>query len=425
VNLLALTPLFYYILLLGGYVMHKKLVALALSAALAVSFTGCQNSAASSSSETSTAESSATETSAAAASSTSDASGEIKIGAVLPLTGSIAAFGQSAQKALQLLEEEVNSSGGVNGQNVKFVFADDEGKPATAATVGQKLINSEKVVGIVGPLTSNCALSLAPIAQQYSVPMITGTGTNEKITQTGDFIFRTCFIDPFQGKVMAKLASTDLGAKTAAILYDNGNDYSKGLAEKFQASFEEAGGEIVASETYLTGDKDFNAQLTKIAATNPDVLFLPDYYSTVAVIAKQARSAGITATFLGGDGWDSADLFNIGGDAVNGAYFSNHYSLDDTADEVVEFIKAFKAKYDDEVPDAMAALNYDAGKVLIQSIEKAGSTDAQAIQEALTEYDGTVVSGHIQFDENRDAVKAAVIIKTEDGKETFYSKVEP
>jgi len=394
--------------------MHKKLLALALSATLAVSFTGCQNSTASS-----------TDSSAAASSAASEASGEIKIGAVLPLSGSVAAFGQSGQKALQLLEEQVNSSGGVNGQNVKFIFADDEGKPATAATVGQKLINSEKVVGIVGPLTSNCALSLAPIAQQYSVPMVTGTGTNEKITQTGDYIFRTCFIDPFQGQVVAKLASTDLKAQTAAMLYDNGNDYSKGLAENFQKSFEEAGGTIVSSETYLTGDKDFNAQLTKIAATNPDVLFLPDYYSTVAVIAKQARSAGIEATLLGGDGWDSADLFSIGGEAVDGAYFSNHYSPDDTADEVVEFIKAFKEKYNDEIPDAMAALNYDAGKVLIQSIEKAGSTDAAAIQKALTEYDGTVVSGHIQFDENRDAVKAAVIIKTEDGKETFYTKVEP
>jgi branched-chain amino acid transport system substrate-binding protein len=232
VNLLALTPLFYYILLLGGYVMHKKLVALALSAALAVSFTGCQNSAASSSSETSTAESSATETSAAAASSTSDASGEIKIGAVLPLTGSIAAFGQSAQKALQLLEEEVNSSGGVNGQNVKFVFADDEGKPATAATVGQKLINSEKVVGIVGPLTSNCALSLAPIAQQYSVPMITGTGTNEKLHKPAILFSALALLTRSKEKLWQS-SPARFGGKTAAILYDNGNDYSKGLAENF------------------------------------------------------------------------------------------------------------------------------------------------------------------------------------------------
>ncbi|WP_326975587.1 ABC transporter substrate-binding protein [Caproicibacter sp. BJN0012] len=402
--------------------MNKRLIALALSAAMIASLTGCQSGSGGSSAAGSAAPSAAAESSGTGSAA---ASGEIKIGVVLPLTGSVAAFGQSGQKGLQLLEEQVNSSGGIGGQNVKFIFSDDEGKPATAVTVGQKLINSDKVVAIVGPLTSNCCLSLAPICQQYKVPMVTGTGTNEAVTQVGDFIFRTCFIDPFQGQVVAKLASTDLKAKTAAMLYDNGNDYSKGLAKNFQKSFEAAGGKVVGSETYLTGDKDFNAQLTNIAAKNPDVMFLPDYYSTVAVIAKQARSAGIRATFLGGDGWDSADLFSIGGDAVDGAYFSNHYSPDDTADEVVQFIKEFKAKYSNEVPDAMAALNYDAGKVLIQSIQKAGSTDAAAIQGALKAYDGTVVSGHIKFNESRDAVKSAVIIKTDGGKETFYTKVEP
>ena len=404
--------------------MNKKLVALALCAAMMASFTGCQTGSGSSSAAGSAGASSASAASSGAG-STAASGGEVKIGVVLPLTGSVAAFGQSGQKGLQLLEEQVNATGGINGQKVNFVFSDDEGKPASAVTVGQKLINSDKVVAIVGPLTSNCCLSLAPICQQYKIPMVTGTGTNEKVTQVGDFIFRTCFIDPFQGQVVAKLASTDLKAKTAAILYDNGNDYSKGLAQNFQKNFEAAGGKIVDSETYLTGDKDFNAQLTKISATNPDVLFLPDYYSTVAVIAKQARSAGIKSTFLGGDGWDSADLFSIGGDAVNGAYFSNHYSPDDTSAEVVEFIKEFKAKYNNEVPDAMAALNYDAGKVLIQCIQKAGSTDAAAIQGALKAYDGTVVSGHIKFNENRDAVKSAVIIKTDGGKETFYTKVEP
>ncbi|QNK40805.1 ABC transporter substrate-binding protein [Caproicibacter fermentans] len=406
--------------------MHKKLVALALSAAMVASFTGCQNASGSSSAATSAAASSAASGSASSGSSGAALSGEVKIGAVMPLTGSVAAFGQSGQKALQLLEDQVNADGGINGQKLTFVFVDDEGKPATAATVGKKLIDNDKVVAIVGPLTSNCALSLAPIAQQYKIPMVTGTGTNEKVTKVGDFIFRTCFIDPFQGKVVAKLASSDLKAQTAAMLYDNGNDYSKGLAQNFQKSFEANGGKVVSSETYLTGDKDFNAQLTKIAATNPDVLFLPDYYSTVAVIAKQARSAGIKATFLGGDGWDSADLFKIGGDAVNGAYFSNHYSPDDTSAEVVQFIKDFKSKYNTtDAPDAMAALNYDAGKVLVQSIQKAGSTDSAAIQSALKAYDGTVVSGHIKFDENRDAIKSAVIIKTDGGKETFYTKVEP
>jgi branched-chain amino acid transport system substrate-binding protein len=391
-------------------------MACVLSLALTVSFSACQAGPSGSSAGGDT----------GASAQNSAASGEtIKIGVVTPLTGQTSSFGQSAKKGLELLEEQVNSAGGINGQKVDFLVQDDEGKAATAVTVGQKLINSDKVVAIVGPLTSTCANSLAPICQQYQVPMVTGTGTNTKITEAGDFIFRTCFIDPFQGQVMAKFASEDLKAKTAAILFNNGDDYSKGLAEAFKSNFTSKGGRIVAEETYNTGDKDFNAQLTKIAPKKPDVMFLPDYYSTVAVIAKEARSAGVKATFLGGDGWDSSELFSIGGDAVNGVYFSNHYAADDTAKEVVQFIKDYKAKYSNTVPDAMAALNYDAGKVLLESIKKAGSTDANAIKEALKSYDGTVVSGHIKFNEKRDAVKAAVIIKTVDGKEKFFKKIQP
>lgn len=352
-------------------------------------------------------------------------SGPIKIGVIMPLSGQISAFGQSGQKGLQLLEEQTNSAGGINGRKVSFVFMDDEGKAATSVSAAQKLITNDKVVAIVGPLTSTCANSVAPIAQKYKVPMVTGTGTNANITKAGDYIFRTCFIDPFQGTVVAKFAASDLKAKTAAILYNNGDDYSKGLADNFKSSFVAAGGKVVESETYNTGDKDFNAQLTKIAGTNPDVLMLPDYYNTTAVIAKEARAMGIKATFLGGDGWDSSDLFSIGGSAVEGAYFSNHYSPDENTPEVTQFLKDYKAKYSNEVPDAMAALNYDAGKVLIQSIQKAGKTDGASVRNALKAYDGTVVSGHITFDKNRDAVKPAVIIVTKDGKEQFYKTVNP
>lgn len=351
-------------------------------------------------------------------------SGDIKIGVVMPLTGAVSTFGQSGKNGLTLLQEQINNKGGINGKKIQFVFGDDENKPASAVSVGQKLINDDKVVAIVGPLTSTCANSLAPIAQQNNIPMVSGTATNPKVTQAGDFIFRTCFIDPFQGTVVAKFASDDLKAKTAAILYDNGNDYSKGLADYFKQAFEAAGGKIVASETYSTNDQDFNAQLTKIKPTNPDVLLLPDYYQTVGLIAKQARSVGITATFLGGDGWDSADLFKVGGDAVNGAYFSDHYSADDTTPEVVQFITDYKAKYN-SVPDAMAALNYDAGKVLVQAIQNAGSTDPDKIKEALQKYDGNVVSGHITFDKDRNAVKSAVIIKADGGKFNFVKKVNP
>lgn len=379
--------------------MVKKLTACLLSLALTASFAGCQ---------------------AGAGSNAAGGGDTLKIGFVTPLTGAASSYGQSGQKGLQLLEEQTNKAGGINGKKVQFISVDDEGKAASAVTGGQKLINSDKVVAIVGPVTSTCANSLAPICQQYKIPMITGTGTNEKITKNGDFIFRTCFIDPFQGKVMAKFSAEDLKAKTAAILYNNGDDYSKGLADAFKSNFT---GTIADTETYNTGDKDFSAQLTKIAAKNADVLFLPDYYSTVAVIMKEARSAGIKSTFLGGDGFDSPQLFSIGGDAVDGCYFSNHYAADDTSKEVVQFIKDYKAKFNNADPDAFAALTYDAGKVLLESIKKANSTDGAAIQSALKSYDGTVVCGHIQFDADRNAVKSAVIIKTDNGKEKFYKKV--
>lgn len=392
--------------------MNRKILAAVLSAAMTLSLAGCQGG----NSATASPASGTTSTGAAASGDT------IKIGVVTPLTGQTSTFGQSAQKGLQLLEEETNAAGGILGKKVQFIFSDDEGKAATAVTVGQKLINSDKVVAIVGPLTSTCANSLAPICQQDQIPMVTGTGTNSKITEAGDFIFRTCFIDPFQGKVMAKFASEDLKAKTAAILYNAGDDYSKGLADAFKSNFTQNGGSIVDAETYNTGDKDFNAQLTKVAPKNPDVMFLPDYYNTVAVIAKEARAAGIKSTFLGGDGWDSTELFSIGSDAVNGAYFSDHYAADDTSANVVQFIKDYKAKFNSD-PDAFAALTYDAGKVLFDSIKKAGGTDANAIKNALKNYQGTVVCGNIKFDSDRNAVKAAVIIKADNGKNKFYKKV--
>ncbi len=351
--------------------------------------------------------------------------GIIKIGVVVPLTGQQSTFGQSAKKSIAMLQDETNGAGGINGRKVEFLIQDDEGKAATSVTVGKKLLDSDKVVAIVGPLLSTCANSLAPICQQSGVPMVTGTGTNVNITKAGDFIFRTCFIDPFQGEVMAKFASEDRKAKTAAILYNIGDDYSKGLAQAFSDSFTSKGGKVVDKETYNTGDKDFNAQLTKIAPSAPDVLFLPEYYGDVGVIAREARSTGIKATLLGGDGWDSPQLFQIGSDAVNDSYFSNHYAADDTSKEVVDFVKAYKARYGGETPDAMAALNYDAAKVLLQSIQKANSTDGSKIRDALKNYDGTVVSGHIKFNENRDAVKAAVIIKTDNGQEKFFKKIQP
>lgn len=377
--------------------MKKQFVACVLGLALAVSFMGCKEG---------------TSGSGAAG------SGTIKIGFIGPLTGSASSYGQSSEKALKLFEEQINKEGGINGKKVQVIYVDDEGKAASCVTGGKKLINSDKVVAIVGPVTSTCANSLAPICQASNIPMITGTGTDVNITTAGDCVYRTCFTDPFQGKVMADFATGDLKAQTAAILYNNGDDYSKGLAEAFKSTFS---GTIVDTETYNPGDKDFNAQLTKIATKKPDVLFLPEYYSDVGVIAREARNMGITATFLGGDGFDSPQLFSIGGDAVNGVYFSHHFSPSDTSEVVTKFISDYKAKYNSE-PDAFAALTYDTGKVLCECIKKAGSTDANAIKNALKDYNAAGVTGNIKFDSDRNAVKTAVIIKTVDGKETLYKK---
>ncbi|WP_320045991.1 ABC transporter substrate-binding protein [uncultured Ilyobacter sp.] len=347
----------------------------------------------------------------------------IKIGSILPLTGDIATFGESSKNGLLILQDEVNEAGGINGKKIEFLFEDDENKPASSASVAQKLINNDKVVAIIGSISSKCSIAVGPIATQSKIPMITPTSTNPKVTtQGGEYVFRACFIDPFQGKILAKFSAEDLKVKKAAILYDVANDYSKGLAEFFQKGFEEAGGEVVAVETYNTGDSDFNAQLTKISALKPEVLLLPDYYNTVGLIAKQARSTGIDAIFLGGDGWDSPDLFTVGGDAIDGGYFTNHYSPEDTSPEVVAFKEAYEKRFN-SVPSAFSALSYDAGKILVAAIEKTGSTDGEKIKEALKATDITAVSGRVKYDEDRNPIKGAVILKTEAGQQKFFKKI--
>jgi branched-chain amino acid transport system substrate-binding protein len=347
----------------------------------------------------------------------------IKIGSILPLTGDISTFGQSSKNGLLILQDEVNEAGGIDGKKIEFVFEDDENKPASSASVAQKLINNDKVVAIIGSIASKCSIAVGPIATQNKIPMITPTSTNPKVTtQGGEYVFRACFIDPFQGKILAKFSAEDLKVKKAAILYDVANDYSKGLAEFFEKGFKEAGGEVVAVETYNTGDSDFNAQLTKISAFKPEVLLLPDYYNTVGLIAKQARSTGIDAIFLGGDGWDSPDLFSVGGEAIEGGYFTNHYSPADTSPEVVAFKTAYETRFN-EVPSAFSALAYDAGKILVAAIEKAGTTDGEKLKDALKATDIKAVSGNIRYDEDRNPIKGAVILKTEDGQQKFVKKV--
>lgn len=352
--------------------------------------------------------------------------GDIVIGAVLPLTGDIATFGESSKNALELLKEEVNKAGGINGQKITFKYEDDENKPANAPNAASKLID-QKVVGIIGSVSSKCSLAMGPVVNAAKIPMITSTSTNPDVTtKGGEYVFRACFIDPFQGTVLAKFANEDLKAKTAAVLYDVGNDYSKGLAEFFEAGFKKAGGTVVAKESYNAGDKDFKAQLTKIKGLNPEVILLPDYYSTVGLISKQARDLGIKATFVGGDGWDSEDLTKVAGDSIDGGYFSNHYSPDSTDPEVTKFKKAYGEKYSGKVPDALAALAYDGGKIMVEAIKKAGTTEGSKLKQAIQDTkDVALVSGKVTYDKDRNPVKGAVIIKMVGGKQTFVKTVNP
>jgi branched-chain amino acid transport system substrate-binding protein len=349
---------------------------------------------------------------------------EIKIGGVGPLTGEAATFGASTKNGYDMAVAEWNAKGGVLGKQVKMTFADDKGDPAEGATVFTKLIEQDKSVAIVGTVMSKVSLAGAPICQNAKIPMMATSSTNPKVTLVGDYIFRTCFIDPFQGTVGAVFAFNDLKAKKAACIFDVGNDYTKGLSEFFKAKFTTLGGEVVGYEGHATGTTDFKAQLTKVLAAKPDVLYVSDYYNDVALIAKQARELGFKGPLLGGDGWDSPKLMEVGGAAVEGCFFTNHYSQDDTAPLVQAFVKSYKAKYGAD-PDALAALGYDATNIMLDAIQRAGKTDGASIKDALVKTDLQTVTGHVKFDGDRNPVKSAVIIEIKGGKQVFKTTVNP
>jgi len=349
---------------------------------------------------------------------------EIKIGGVGPLTGEAATFGVSTKNGYDMAIAECNAKGGILGKQVKLVFADDKGDPAEGATVFTKLIEQDKVCAIIGTVMSKVCLAGAPICQNAQIPNIVTTATNPKITEVGNYIFRASFIDPFQGTVGAKFAFNELKAKKAGCLFDVGNDYTKGLSEYFKATFTQLGGQVVGYEGHASGTTDFKAQLTKILAAKPDVLYVSDYYNDVVLIAKQARELGFKGPLLGGDGWDSPKLTEIGGAAVEGCYFTNHYSPDDVSPVVQDFVKAYKAKYN-SVPDAYATLAYVATDIMLNAITRAGSTDGPAIQAAMAKTDLACVTGQIKFDDHRNPVKSAVIIQIKDGKQVYKSTVNP
>ncbi len=344
--------------------------------------------------------------------SCSDKSGNtIKIGGIAPLSGGVAVYGLECTDGVNLAVAEINAAGGILGKQVEYIVEDDEGDPAKSVNAYTKLTTQKGVGLIIGSLTSGCSIAVTSTAQAQGVVQIAPAATAVSLTDAGNYIFRACYTDPFQGKIGGKFAAENLGLKKAAILYDIGNDYSVGLMENFVAEFTSLGGEVVATESYMTNDVDFNAQLTKIKSAQPDVVYLPDYYGTVALIAKQLRAQGIECPIVGADGWDG--LVEDAGDEVVGGYYSNHYAADSTDPAVVKFIEGFKAKYNGRIPNAFAALGYDSMYMLKNAIEAAGTTDPAAVRDALESSEGNYVTGHIRFDEKHNPVKSAVMVKIE------------
>ena len=350
---------------------------------------------------------------------------EILVGEYGSLTGGIATFGISTKNASEMAFEEINAKGGVLGKQIKLLVEDDQSKPEEAGTAVTKLINQNHVVAMLGHVASSHSLAAAPICQSNKVPMISPSSTNPRVTQVGDYIFRVCFTDTFTGELVAKFVYDTLKARKVAILVDVRSDYSVGLQTFFGEAFKRRGGEIVANQSYSQGDSDFRAQLTQIKATNPEAIYVPGYYTEVGTIVHQGRELGITVPFVGSDGWDSPKLWEIGGEALNGCYFSNHYSTDDPNPAVQKFVNDYKAKYG-QVPDALAALGYDAARVLADAITRAGSTDGDKVRKAIgATKDFPGVTGSITINAERNAVKPAVILKVENGKYLLVETITP
>ncbi|MBX5481416.1 MAG: ABC transporter substrate-binding protein [Myxococcaceae bacterium] len=349
----------------------------------------------------------------------------ILIGEVGSLTGPEATFGVSTRNGIDLAIQQENAAGGVKGKKLKVRVYDDQSKPEEAANAVTRLISQDRVAVILGEVASSNSLAMAPKAQAAQTPMITPSSTNEKVTQVGDYIFRVCFIDAFQGYAMAKFAHDTLKVKTAAILKDQKSDYSLGLTKVFNTKFTEFGGKIVTIEAYSKGDTDFRAQLTAIKSAKPEALYIPGYYTDIGVIARQARELGIKTILLGGDGWESPTLTELGGSALDGSYYTNHYSPEDPSPHVQQFIAEYRKVYG-AVPDSLAALGYDAARVAVDAMRRAKDLTGPSIRDAIAQtkaFPG--VAGTISIDENRNAVKPAVVLKVEDGKTKFVTTVSP
>jgi branched-chain amino acid transport system substrate-binding protein len=366
---------------------------------------------------------------APAAAPATPAGDTILIGHVASLTGDQATFGASTENGIRLAIEEVNARGGVKGKRVTLKTLDDQGKPEEAAVAATRLITQDRVAILLGEVASSRSLAMAPIADANQVPQISPTSTNPRVTKDGDrtrpYVFRVCFIDPFQGTVMAKFARENLKLKRVAILRDVGNDYSVGLADYFKKKFEELGGTIVNDQSFKAGDQDFKAQLTTIKGKKPEMIYVPGYYTDVALVARQARELGIKVPLGGGDGWDSAKLYEIAQGALDGSFFSNHYT-DENPDPLIQnFVKKYKGKFG-ETPDSMAALGYDAAQVAFDAMARAPDLSGPALRDAIAATKGFPgVGGTITIDADHNAVKSAVVLGIEKNQPKFVATVNP
>jgi branched-chain amino acid transport system substrate-binding protein len=352
----------------------------------------------------------------------------IVIGHYGSLTGAEATFGQSTSEGIRLAIRELNAAGGIDGRMVELKEYDTKGDPKEANLAVTRLVKSDKVVAVLGEVASGLSLAAAPVCQKAGVPMISPSSTNVRVTKVGDMIFRVCFIDPFQGFACAKFASENLKATKAAMLYDQKAPYSVDLAKEFKKAFEKMGGKVVAEQTYSGGDGDFTAQLTNIAASKPDVLFVPGYYTDVGNIALQVRKLGITCPMLGGDGWDSEQLGKTAGKAIEGSFYSNHYAPDQPDEQVKQFISKYQGAYGGKTPDGLAALGYDAANILFDAMKRAKSTDGKKLRDAIAATkDFKAVTGMITIDQNRDAKKSAVIVEMKGDPlgPKFKARIEP
>ncbi|NLH46207.1 MAG: ABC transporter substrate-binding protein [Acholeplasmataceae bacterium] len=362
----------------------------------------------------------------------SKAEKDIKIGMVYELTGNTASYGTSAANGAKLAFKEINANGGVLGKQIKIVSADNKGEPSESANAMSKVISQDKVVAVTGFTVSSCGIAASAVAEASKIPFVAAATVNPKVTfdeRTGkvkDYTFRACFIDSFQGTVGANFALNGLKAGKTAIMTDSSSDYSKGLTEIFRSTYVKAGGKIVAEESYLQKDQDYKPILTKIKAQNPDLLYIPGYYEDVGKIIKQARELGMTIPVLGADAWDSPVLVEMGGaQPLNNTYFTNFYSIEDRNPVSNAFVEAYKKEYG-QTPDSMAAMGYDAAKLLVDAIKRANSTDANKIKEALAATKNfSSVSGEMSLNDRHDAVRGVVIIELKNGKQVYKETVKP